>query len=147
MEGLISKIKEEKNEKYETEDRASLAKKSSFILRLFIIFKTTVFLLYLLFVFWEIRKTFREREKELGRVQYILKIEEILFNAARSTERIGEALSIIAKKHSAQYAFFIIYNENGTEKMYTWGGTAQDVKDPYSKEDFPVLCSRLLCQG
>lgn len=31
--------------------------------------------------------------------------------------------------------------------MYTWGGTAQDVKDPYSKEDFPVLCSRLLCQG
>ena len=118
-----------------------------FILRHFIIFETTVFLLYLLFVFWEIRKTFREREKELGRVQYILKIEEILFNAARSTERIGEALSIIAKKHSAQYAFFIIYNENGTEKMYTWGGTAQDVKDPYSKEDFPVLCSRLLCQG
>ncbi|MFQ8581933.1 MAG: hypothetical protein ACLSA6_05000 [Holdemania massiliensis] len=38
MEGLISKIKEEKNEKYETEDRASLAKKSSFILRLFIIY-------------------------------------------------------------------------------------------------------------
>lgn len=51
-----------------------------FILRHFIIFETTVFLLYLLFVFWEIRKTFREREKELGRVQYILKIEEILFN-------------------------------------------------------------------
>lgn len=29
-----------------------------FILRHFIIFETTVFLLYLLFVFWEIRKTF-----------------------------------------------------------------------------------------
>lgn len=117
------------------------------ILRRFIVFETTVFLLYLLFVFWEIRKTFREREKELGRVQYILKIEEMLFNAARSTEHIEEALKVIAKKHSAQYAFFIIYNKNGTEKMYTWGGAAQDVKETCCKEDFPVLCSRLLSQG
>lgn len=71
-----------------------------FILRHFIIFETTVFLLYLLFVFWEIRKTFREREKELGRVQYILKIEEILFNAARSTERIWGSF-----KHNCKKAF------------------------------------------
>ena len=46
MEGLISKIKEEKNEKYETEDRASLAKKSSFILRLFIIYFSLISRVY-----------------------------------------------------------------------------------------------------
>lgn len=116
-------------------------------LRHFILFETTVFLLYLMFVFWGVRKAFHEREKELDRVQYILKIEELLFNAAGNSGQIKEALEVIAGKLSAEYAFFIIYDANGSEKMYIWTEHAAAGHKIYQKEDFPKMCARLLTQG
>lgn len=122
------------------------------ILKRFAAVELAAFLFYLVFVFFAVRRAFDEREKELDRVQYILKIEKILFNAARNPDMIEDALHEIAVRHEAEHAFFIIYGKEGIEKMYTWSekeGKASEgfAKEGYTKNDFPVLCSRFLEEG
>lgn len=116
-------------------------------LRHFAEFETVVFLIYLFIASLGVRRASNEKEKELDRIQYILKIEETLFNAARNPERIEEALQEIAKKLSAEYAFFIIYDRNGTEKMYVRRENKRKLRESFSKSDFPVLCSKFLPEG
>lgn len=116
-------------------------------MRRFTAFEIIAFLLYLLFVYIMVRKAFRERGRELDRVQYMLKIEKKLFNAARNPKQIEDALQEIAVRHEAECAFFIIYSKNSDEKMYTWSKKNQESQENFGKNDFPVLCSAFLKQG
>lgn len=108
------------------------------------ILESAAFLIYFLIVFSGGRKAEKNQERELDRVQYMLEIEEILFNAARKPRSIEAALGVTAEKLTAAYAFFIMYDDKDNEKIYTFRQKEACKSHSYHKSDFPVLRSKII---
>lgn len=106
-----------------------------------------VFVCYLLVILLWIRKASNEREKEFDRIQYILDIEEILFNAPRDPELIKKALQEVARKHTAEKAVFVRRDRQVNEKVYIWEEDDREMKEYYLEGDFPFLHKKLLQDG
>lgn len=117
------------------------------ILQSLVVAESAIFIIYLLAAFFWTRRSAKEKEKELDRVQYILQVEEILFNAASKPDRIEAALREVAERLSADFSFLIIYDETGNERMYTWKQEGMAAKKSYAKSDFPILCTKLLSES
>ena len=114
------------------------------VLRRLAVLVSVAFLLYFVIVFRGTRKAAKDQEKELSRVQYMLRVEEILFNAARKPGSIESALQVIAERLNAQYVFLIMYDKDGDEKIHIVSQGKESVPHNYLKEDFPVIRSRLI---
>lgn len=106
------------------------------ILQSLVVAESAIFIIYLLAAFFWTRRSAKEKEKELDRVQYILQVEEILFNAASKPDRIEAALREVAERLSADFSFLIIYDETGNERMYTWKQKGMAAKKSYAKVTF-----------
>lgn len=60
-----------------------------------------------------------EKEAQLNQVNYMYKIQEILFDAHQNSERMKEALNLVAERLIAKEAFFIVIEKGKTTEIYT----------------------------
>ena len=105
---------------------------------------------YFVWLLLRTRRETREKDAQLDRVQYMLQIENVLFNAARDPGLFEEALHKVAGMLQAQGAFFLLYGSHEGRHAYVWTG-GDDAPNGFwenlSAKRFPRLSAMLTRQG
>lgn len=106
--------------------------------------------LYFVWLLLRTRRETREKEVQLDRVQYMLEIENILFNAARDPGLFEDALHKVAVMLQARGAFFLLYGSHEGRQAYAWtdkDSTPNGFWENLSAKHFPRLRAMLSQQG
>lgn len=85
-----------------------------------IIFCIVVFVLYLAYSLRGFRRESKEKEKQLGQVQYMFDVEKLLFDAHRFPEKMTEALGRIGNELEARETFFAVIENRSIVKLHIW---------------------------
>lgn len=86
----------------------------------FAVFEIVVFVCYFIWILLQMKKERFEKENQLGRVQYMLEVEEILFEAHRKPVHVEKALEKVGAALTAQSVFFVTLRRKSIEHVYAW---------------------------
>lgn len=90
----------------------------------FAVYEAVLFILYLVWVFLRAKKERFEKEEQLGRVQYMLSVEKMLFDAHREPQHIEKALEKIGEALQSGTVFFLMLEDKKIKQSYVWSEKA-----------------------
>lgn len=96
-----------------------------FLLNSLLILESAAFLLYILWLIRYVRRETGEKQRQLDALNYIYKVEKLLFNAHEHSENVPRALEIIAKMLPAKRVAFTMLNNMEPVASYIWGDAAE----------------------
>lgn len=80
---------------------------------------------YFVWLLYRERKKVWEKAGELDRVQYMLRVERILFDAPRNPGLIVEALGEVAVALAASCTFLFVHKGSAENQQFVWNGEAR----------------------
>lgn len=85
-----------------------------------------VFVIYLVWLFWNIKKERRRKNFELQNVKYLLNVEQELFNAHQNPEQFSKALQLVSEHLMAETVFFWSARVHSENELCFWTNRASD---------------------
>ena len=90
------------------------------VLNIILIFESSAFILYFLWMLWYVRQETSEKQYKLDTINYMYDVEKLLFNAHEKRENVAAAMGKIAKILSAERVGLWIVGDCRDDVAFLW---------------------------